>query len=240
MAGRRKPVKTAEKRREGRGRATTGRAAARIRGRSGLVARKQPRQDRSVQMVAAILEAAAAVFASLGYARATTNKIAARAGVSVGSLYQYFPNKDSLLAGLLARHHEDVHRVIGAALARLADLSTPLEDGMRELLENLVALHRENPALTRALSAAVLRESPAADDPHKDDDDDVERVAEILRARPDVREGDAVAMAMVLGQTIAQLTRWLVHDIPTEADSDALLEETLELVVRYLSPEAGP
>lgn len=203
--------------------------------RSAYQVRKKPRQQRSKQMVHAILQAAAELFAQLGYARATTNKIADRAGVSVGSLYQYFPNKDSILAGLLAQHHAEVHEVVGAALSRLADPATPLADGLRQLLTELVALHQANPALTRALSAAVLRESPAADDPHKDDGGaQARRVSILLAARPDVRDGDYVAMAAVLGQTTTQLTRWLVHDTPPGMDQSALLEEALRLLLRYL------
>jgi len=184
-------------------------------------------------MVEAILEAAAEVFAGMGYARATTNKIAERAGVSVGSLYQYFPNKDSLLAKLLEQHHADVHRVVGAALVRLADPDTPLEEGLRPLLTELVALHEENPALTRALSTAVLRESPAADDIHKEDDAQLRTVTAVLARRPDVRTGDRTAMAMVLGQATAHLTRWLVHDAPP-SHTQALLEEMVQLAARFL------
>lgn len=187
-------------------------------------------------MVAAILEAAAELFASQGYARATTNRIAERAGVSVGSLYQYFPNKDSLLASLLTQHHAEVHDVVDVAMARLADPREPLEDCLRKLLHDLVGVHRANPTLTQALSPAVMRESTARDELHKIEDDAARarQVVTLLAARPDVREGNHGAMALVLGQTLSSLTPWLVHDAPADADLDMLTEELLQLVVRYL------
>src|SRR3569833_2023390 len=66
--------------------------------------RKQPRQVRAELTRQRILTAAAHVFAEHGYAAGTTNRIAERARISIGSLYQYFPNKDAILAALLARH----------------------------------------------------------------------------------------------------------------------------------------
>jgi AcrR family transcriptional regulator len=198
--------------------------------------RKQPRQRRSVDMVEAVLQAAAELFAELGYARTTTNKIAERAGVSVGSLYQYFANKDSLLASLLAKHHAEVHEVVGQALGQLANPATSLDQGLRGLLENLVALHEANPALTKSLSAAVLRQSSVGDAQDKvgHDDEDVAAVIALLANRPDVRQGDYAAMAAVLGQTTAQLTRWLVHDAPASLDREALVEEITILLARFL------
>jgi len=191
-------------------------------------------------MVAAIVQAAAEIFAELGYAGATTNKIAQRAGVSVGSLYQYFPNKDCLLATLLEQHHGEVHAVIDAAIDTLSDPATPLHDGLHQLLSDLLALHRANPALTKALSAAVLRESPAGNAAEKDAHhgaSQASRVSALLTGRADVRSGDHTAMAAVLGQTTAQLTRWLVHDAPPGLSQDALLEEVVQLLVRYLRTE---
>jgi len=201
--------------------------------------RKQPTQKRSVDMVQAILQAAAQVFAELGYARATTNKIAERAGVSVGSLYQYFANKDSLLASLLAKHHADVHEVVGEALRELTDLSITLEQGLRRLLTDLVALHESDSALTKALSAAVLLESPVADEQHKlhDRDDEAQALIALLASRPDVRRGDHAAMAAVLAQNTAQLTRWLVHDAPPSLDRAALLDEVVRMLVGFLRSE---
>jgi AcrR family transcriptional regulator len=198
--------------------------------------RKLPRQQRSQLMVQAILQAGAETFAKLGYARTTTNRIAQRAGVSVGSLYQYFPNKDSLLVGLMAKHHADVAEVVGRALARLADPATSLEVGLRQLVGELVALHESDPALTKALSSAVLRESPAVDALHKERDEhgQAQQVTALLATRPDIRDGDHAAVAAVLGQTTAQLTRWLVHEAPAGVHQAALQEEVAQMLVRYL------
>lgn len=74
-------------------------------------ARKQPRQARSRHAVAAILEAAARILARDGYAGLTTNKTAELAGVGIGSLYQYFPNKDALVLALHLREL-GLHRVL--------------------------------------------------------------------------------------------------------------------------------
>src|SRR6476646_1367326 len=78
--------------------------------------RKKPQQERSIAMVATLLEAATRVFVKEGYARATTNRIATAAGVSVGSLYQYFPSKDALAVELLRRYRERLIAVIGGRL----------------------------------------------------------------------------------------------------------------------------
>jgi AcrR family transcriptional regulator len=81
--------------------------------------RKSPRQRRSQQTVDRIVEAAARVFNEVGYSSTTTNEIAAEAGVSIGSLYQYFPNKDSLLS-------EIAHRHISGSLAAFDELMNGL------------------------------------------------------------------------------------------------------------------
>jgi hypothetical protein len=71
---------------------------------------------------------------------------------------------------------------------------------------------------------------------HKDlhDQAQADQIAALLAARPEVRPGDHRAMAAVLGQTTSQLTRWLVHDAPDRIDQQSLLEETVQLLTRYL------
>jgi len=79
-------------------------ASPALKQRSALAPRRKPRQSRSAATVDAILEAAAELFARDGFEGVSTTRIAERAGVSVGSLYEYFPNKDALAAKLLKRH----------------------------------------------------------------------------------------------------------------------------------------
>ena len=74
-----------------------------IRRNARISSRKQPKQARSEALVAAILEAAVQVLAKEGAARFTTVRVAEKAGVSVGSLYQYFPSKDAIAVELLRR-----------------------------------------------------------------------------------------------------------------------------------------
>ncbi len=78
--------------------------------------RKVPRQARARATVDAILDAAARLLVEQGYADTTTNSVAEIAGVSIGSLYQYFPNKDALIVALHRRHAQQMHAVMTAAL----------------------------------------------------------------------------------------------------------------------------
>jgi AcrR family transcriptional regulator len=88
-----------------------------------LAPRKRPSQSRSAHTVDTILDATARILVERGYASTSTNAVAERAGVSVGSLYQYFPNKDALIAALHTRHIGRMKTVIENALARAMDVS---------------------------------------------------------------------------------------------------------------------
>ena len=114
-----------------------------------LSPRKSPRQSRSAVTVTAILDATARILVERGYAATSTNAVAERAGVSVGSLSQYFPNKDALVAALHARHADQMKVVIERALARAMDVN--LVDGLTGLIEASVEAHRVDADLHRVL-----------------------------------------------------------------------------------------
>jgi AcrR family transcriptional regulator len=97
--------------------------------------RKLPRQRRSAATVDRILVAAARIFDERGYRATTTNHVAQAAGVSIGSLYQYFPNKDALLVALAERHIDDIASRFGERLARLREDQPGLDDTVRALLD---------------------------------------------------------------------------------------------------------
>ncbi len=131
-----------------------------VRGRKSAVSlRKQPRQVRSTRLVADILEAAARVLARDGAHRFTTARVAEAAGVSVGSLYQYFPNKQAILFRLQTdewgQTMEQLQRILGdkgtQPLERLRDAirmffrSECEEAAFRTALEEAAPLYREVP-----------------------------------------------------------------------------------------------
>ncbi len=100
--------------------------------------RRQPKQKRSQQRVKKILEAAAVVFAEMGYEAANTHVIAARAGTSVGSLYQFFPDKLSLFHSLEAQHMAGLTATVNQLL-ETADLEGSFSTFIDHLVETLAA-----------------------------------------------------------------------------------------------------
>jgi AcrR family transcriptional regulator len=114
--------------------------------------RKVPRQARAQFTVEAILEAGARILDRQGWSRFTTNAVADAAGVSIGSLYQYFPNKVALVEAILRRHLDDVLSAL-----RFADEHTSRVDRIEGLVSGMIAAHSVHPSLHRVLLEDVPR-----------------------------------------------------------------------------------
>lgn len=196
--------------------------------------RKQPRQARSRDTVAAILRAAAQVFAARGYAAATTNHIAARAGVSIGSLYEYFPSKDALLVALTEAHIGEGEAILRAVWDEMdgcddaGEVARRFARAMFDLHTHDRVLHRllfeeaPLPRRTRQRVAAIEAEVTA-------------RLAAWLRAHPRVTRRDPALAAAVIVQCIEALTHKLVvHGDGADAAAP-LVEEMVALVTAYLA-----
>jgi AcrR family transcriptional regulator len=106
--------------------------------------------------VTVLLEAASQVFTREGMS-ATTNRIAERAGVSVGTLYQYFPNKESLLRALAERHVTAAGTRLQAVFDQLRIDSPPFDETMSTMLQALVDLHSDQPTLHRVMHRLAPR-----------------------------------------------------------------------------------
>lgn len=111
--------------------------------------RRRPRQQRSRATVAFVLEAAAQLFAAEGYEAVTTNAVAARAGVSIGTVYQYFPNKDGLVLALLGEHLDDAAALITERLGAVPWVQAA--DAVEALVRLAVEHNARNPQLTALL-----------------------------------------------------------------------------------------
>src|SRR5215469_8883193 len=105
--------------------------------------RKHASQERSRATVDALIEATARILVKDGFDKASTNRIAEKAGVSVGSLYQYFPGKEALVAAVVQRHGQELMQVVRDALDEVA--AAPMEQGVRKLVTAAIDAHRIDP-----------------------------------------------------------------------------------------------
>jgi len=128
---------------------------------SSISSRKQPQQARSADLVAAILDAAVQVLMKEGAQRFTTARVAERAGVSVGSLYQYFPNKASILFRLQS---DEWRQTTGLLRDILEDAGRPPLDRLRALVHAFIRSECEEAAVRVALNdaAPLYRDAPEA------------------------------------------------------------------------------
>ena len=185
--------------------------------------RKTPRQQRSRATVSKILRAAAQVFAEEGYA-ATTDRVAIRAGVSVGSLYQYFPNKDALLLELAQAHLEESTALLSDALAP----GRPSAVWIPAVVDVMAALHADGD-LHRVLFAQAPRTSAFVLAFEEADSSAAEAAAALLAAEyPSI---DAGVTATVLSGMVESLTHRLVGVLPRER----LAEEVTRAALAYLA-----
>jgi AcrR family transcriptional regulator len=127
-----------------------------------LEARKAPGQARSKETVNVILEASARILESEGLRGFNTNAVAAKAGVSVGSLYQYFPNKDAILLALINSFEDATQEAILQALQ--SGKGWPLKTSLKLFVRALVGMHYRRPKLNRVLEAEEERLGGGADD----------------------------------------------------------------------------
>jgi AcrR family transcriptional regulator len=117
--------------------------------------RKTAAQARSRATVDALVEATARILVKEGFDRASTNRIAEVAGVSVGSLYQYFPTKEALVVAVIERHQQEIMRMVRGELADA--LAQPVDKAVRKLVAVAVRAHRVDPRLHRVIAEQIPR-----------------------------------------------------------------------------------
>ena len=119
--------------------------------------RKAPVQERAQRTIEAIFEATAQVVESDGEAALTTNKVASRAGVSIGTLYQYFPSKEAIVLAMSQRERRRVMDELQAMMGRAVEEKRDPQDVVRELVRTLVESFSAGPRLRRAMVRKVWK-----------------------------------------------------------------------------------
>jgi AcrR family transcriptional regulator len=201
-----------------------------------LEPRKPPVQKRSKATVEELLSAAAQVFEAHGYASGTTNRIAERAGVSIGTLYQYFPSKEAIAVALLERHIVDtdqrLHAWVGHMVAERHGLRAALHDYVTGMLET----HSGRPRLQHIL----LEETPLPERVHTTllgaERGAARTVAGLLRLYPEVGRLRLEHAGFMVVQTVESLThRFAAHPEEQILSRAAFVDELVTMLEAYLS-----
>ena len=195
------------------------------------VPRKKPRQNRAQVTVDAILDATAHILVRDGYEGLSTNRVAERAGVSIGSLYQYFPGKESLIGELLDRYSDEIHTMVVTMIAQLG--STEPTECTRVLVTAMIDVKLRSPRLAKVLREQIPRVGRMKRY-EEELDTIVKLVAPYLDAHADkVRLADRELGAFVVVHVVDELTHSLVTR-RTKVDREAAIEEVTDVALRYL------
>jgi AcrR family transcriptional regulator len=207
--------------------------------------RKQPQQERSRLTVEAILEATTQVLTEQGYDSTTTNRIAERAGISIGSLYQYFPNKDSLMAALMEQHSTEIADLVEAKLREVAH--APLEIAVPELVKAVIAAHAINPRLHQVLNEEIPRSQRLPQMQQTD-----ARITALMRAylthwheacsgqvHPCLQPQNLDRTIFILSRTVESLCHAAVIEHPAFVGDRQFEQEVADLLLAYLTRNAN-
>ncbi len=194
--------------------------------------RREPKQERARQTVEAVLEAVPRVLSRHGAEAITTNRVAEAAGVSIGSLYQYFPDKQAIFTALHDRHVDDVRNVIERTLADCT--SAPLEDLTAELVERLADVHAKDAELHEVVSFAVPRGQEGFKGALRATFEQVISPAEQDRYTRD----EAERMLFVLPRMVEALVHGVAHE-PLAVARERARDEAIRTVAVYLNSVQG-
>jgi AcrR family transcriptional regulator len=196
-----------------------------------LSSRKQPRQARSADLVAAILNAAAQVLAKEGAHHFTTARVAEKAGVSVGSLYQYFPNK----AAILFRLQNDEWRQTAALLGGiLEDPTRPPLERLRALVHAFIRSECEEAGMRVALNdaAPLYRHAPEAQEARTSADGSVRSF--MREALPEAPEATRVLAADLITMTLSGVGKAFSESPRAPDEVEVFADAMADMLCAYL------
>ncbi len=198
--------------------------------------RKFASQERSRATVDALLDATARILVKEGFDKASTNRIAEVAGVSVGSLYQYFPSKEALVAAVIERHQQEIMQTVRHELADV--LAQPVGKAVRKLVAAAVKAHRVDPRLHRVLAEQIPRVGKLERLETFNRENYILFRAYLERHRGELRTDDLELASFICVTSIEALTHNAVlhySKVFSDETIEALIDETARLVTGYLT-----
>jgi AcrR family transcriptional regulator len=196
-----------------------------------ISSRKQPQQARSADLVAAILDAAVQVLAKEGAPRFTTARVAERAGVSVGSIYQYFPNKAAILFRLQS---DEWRQTTGLLRGILEDEQKPLLERLRILVHAFIRSECDEAQIRIALAdaAPLYRDAPEARAARVSGTDTVR--AFLREALPEVPDATRELAGDLITTTLSSVGKRFSETPRTPAEIETYAGALADMLCAYL------
>lgn len=194
--------------------------------------RKAPTQARAQATVEAILAATKKVLVTDGYEAASTNRVAEVAGVSIGSLYQYFPSKEALLTELIQRHMSRMFEVM-ATTAQQGETSS-IEEAARTIIRAVFAAHRVNPKLHRVLVEQMARIGTLETFDAFETQTQALTEQFLASHRPELRPRNVKLAARVAVLAVRGVTLWTLLRNAEQLADEEFIDEITDMVTRYL------
>ncbi len=194
-------------------------------------------QDRAQATVDAILRATAHILKTKGYGACSTNAVARRAGVSIGSLYQYFPSKEALVTALAEEHAQAGYQLLLETISAASAQPRSVEATVRHYIGAMVRLHTDDPELHRVLMEQVPAIHSGVVAMQRSSNQSAQLVRAWLWAqRESFRPLDVEVATYVLVTSVEAVTHLRLMERPQQLDTDTLIDELSALVLGYLSP----
>ena len=198
---------------------------------------RKPKQERAQFTYDAILEATAQVLARHGWAKCSTNRIAQVAGVSIGTLYEYFSNKEAILEVLFDRHISAGESLMAESLSTMGNpLEMPLSEIICLLVDGYISLHEQDPVLHRRLSSEVPIPPAIEARVTKIQTHLIDTIATLLTFHPEASVSSPPLSARLVVDTVDTLThRWIVDADNTPMPSDHLRDALIAMLTQYVT-----
>lgn len=195
--------------------------------------RKSPKQQRAVITAEALTQATQQIIIREGFKNATTNRIAEVAGVSVGSLYQYFPNKQAIVRALIEETVSKAAAQIRESLRELMDV--PLEPALRQILKILFEIYKED----HFILFRIIDEVPEMKQYSKNMSIDIytnsTNLAFLEQHSEELTVSDLRTALILVERAVIHNMEYFLTDNPTNITEDQLIDELTRMAVNYLA-----
>ncbi|MDP4095002.1 MAG: TetR/AcrR family transcriptional regulator [Bacillota bacterium] len=206
---------------------------------------RKPVQKRSIEMKEKILNAAFSLFCEKGYYKTTTNEIAQRAQVSIGSLYSYFRDKDTVFLEILNKYHDKFDMAKNGVINNREFFESDFKGWLRALIENIIIVHEESKELNRELNVLSYYNPKVLEILEEQRRDSLRTtVGYFMELKDSYQTEDIEAVAIVIFDLISATVDRIVFG-KNEIDRERLIEKTIDIVYTYFSSiykpnEKGP